>query len=150
VTLVLPAVGRSETALRPGAIALEARYAGNEVFQEASERTSNEALGALSRSLVQVLRHDAGRGPTQAKSHWAGGDAVMVLFGGGFTRAEQTLWSKGRHEAAREYRNAIQDAVRERMCAEVERHLGRRVVASMSAFHHEPDLIAEIFVLSDR
>lgn len=96
---------------------------------------------------MQLLRQEAGRGPTEAKTHWAGDDIVLVMFGGGFTTAERTLWSQGRHETAREYRLAIQDSLRSRMCAEVERHLGRRVVASMSAFHHEPDLMAEIFVL---
>jgi uncharacterized protein YbcI len=117
------------------------------MFQKAREHTTNEALGALSRALVQLLRHEAGRGPTQAKTYWAGDDCVVVIFGGGFTTAEQTLWGRGRGETAREYRLAIQDAIREEMCAEVGRRLERRVVASMSAFHHEPDLMAEIFVL---
>jgi uncharacterized protein YbcI len=118
-----------------------------QIVQKSGEGATHEVLGELSRALVQLLRHEAGRGPTQAKTHWAGDDLVVVMFGGGYTTAERTLWSQGRHETTREYRLAIQDALRGQMCEEVERRLGRRVVASMSAFHHEPDLIAEIFVL---
>ena len=48
------------------------------------------SLAALSRGLVQLFRHRVGRGPTQAKSFWAGEDALLVLFGGGYTKAEQS------------------------------------------------------------
>jgi len=44
-------------------------------------------LAELSRRLVQVLRREVGRGPTQAKSFWAGDDLLVTLFGDVFLRA---------------------------------------------------------------
>jgi uncharacterized protein YbcI len=105
-------------------------------------------LAELSRRLVQVLRREVGRGPTQAQSHWAGADVLVVLFGDVFLRSEKTLLSHGEEEVAMAYRGAIQHAVREAMRAEVELVVGRKVIAAMGCAHHEPDLMAEVFVFA--
>jgi hypothetical protein len=63
------------------------------------------SLAPLSRGLVQLFRLRAGRGATQAKSFWAGDDALLVLFEGGYTKAEKTLWDQGRLDTAAAYRH---------------------------------------------
>jgi uncharacterized protein YbcI len=105
------------------------------------------SLASLSRGLVQLFRHRAGRGPTQAKAYWADDDALLVLFGGGYTRAEKTLWDQGRLDTAVAYRQAVLDALRDDMRAVVEEIVGRTVLAVLSDAHHDPDVMAAIFVL---
>jgi hypothetical protein len=107
-------------------------------------------LGVLSRNLVHLLRERGGRGPTRAKAYWAGEDTLLVLFGDCFTQAEKTLWEAGAEEAADRYRKTVQDVLSDEMRAEVARSLGREVIAVMSCAHHEPDLMAQIFVLAPR
>jgi uncharacterized protein YbcI len=104
-------------------------------------------LAELSRRLVQVLRREVGRGPTQAKSYWAGDDLLVTLFGDVFLRSEKTLLTHGQEDVAMAHRGAIQHALRQELRAEVERVVGRTVVAAMGCAHHEPDLMAELFVL---
>jgi uncharacterized protein YbcI len=107
---------------------------------------SGPLLAELSRRLVQVLRREVGRGPTRAKSYWAGDDLLVTLFGDVFLRSEKTLLTHGQEDIAMAYRGAIQHALRQQLRAEVERVVGRTVVAAMGCAHHEPDLMAELFV----
>jgi hypothetical protein len=103
-------------------------------------------LAELSRRLVQLMRRDAGRGPTRAKSYWAGPDVLLTIFGDGFLLSEKTLLEHGLEGVALAYRGAIQQTLREDMRAEVERTTGRRVVAAMGCAHHDPDLMIELFL----
>jgi uncharacterized protein YbcI len=103
-------------------------------------------LAELSRRLVQLMRRDAGRGPTRAKSYWAGSDVLVTIFGDGFLLSEKTLLDHGLEGVAMAYRGAIQQTLRDAMRSEVERTTGRRVTAAMGCAHHNPDLMVEIFV----
>jgi hypothetical protein len=105
------------------------------------------SLAALSRGLVQVFRHRAGRGPTDARSFWAGDDALLVLFGGGYTKAEKTLWDHGRPDTAEAYRRAVLDALEDEMRDVVTTAVGRRVEAVLVSAHHDPDVMAAVFLL---
>jgi hypothetical protein len=106
-----------------------------------------QELGTLSRKLVQLLRLRAGRGPTEAKSFWAGDDTLLVLFVGGYTKAERTLLEHGRTHMALAYRHAVQGALEREMCAEVEQVTGRTVSTAMGCAHQEPDVVAQVFLL---
>ena len=110
-------------------------------------QTHTQPLATLSRGLVQLFRHRAGRGPTQAKSFWAGDDALLVLFGGGYTKAEKTLWDQGRPETAVAYRRAVLEALEPGMRDVVEESTGRPVVAVLATAHHDPDVMAAVFLL---
>jgi pimeloyl-ACP methyl ester carboxylesterase len=70
-----------------------------------------------------------------------------VLFGGGYTKAEQTLWDHGRPDTAAAYRLAVLDALEVDMRDVVERSVGRSVTAVLAAAHHDPDVIAAVFLL---
>jgi uncharacterized protein YbcI len=96
---------------------------------------------------VQLLRHRAGRGPTQAKSFWAGEDVLLALFEGGYTKAEQTLWERGRPDTALAYRSAVLDALDADLREIVEDAVDRRVTVILSSVHHEPDVTALVFLL---
>jgi uncharacterized protein YbcI len=113
-----------------------------------SRDSGAQVLGELSRSLVRLLQERGGRGPTIAKTHWVGDDALIVMFGDCFTQAEKTLWSAGAGEAAESYRRTVQDVLAADMCAVVEQRTARTVIAHMGCAHHEPDVMAHIFLLA--
>jgi uncharacterized protein YbcI len=101
----------------------------------------------LSRELVHLLRERGGRGPTQAKTYWLGEDALIVIFGDCFTQAEKTLWQAGAAEAADRYRRTVHEVLAPEMRSVVAEATSRTVIAEMGCSHHDPDLMAEIFML---
>ena len=109
-----------------------------------------ELLAAIARAMVALQKQYAGKGPAKCKAYWAGSDTLLVLFGGGYTAAEQTMYEGGRGGTVRDARRAFQDTMEARMTALVEALVGRRVVAFMSASTQEPDLAAELFVFEPR
>jgi uncharacterized protein YbcI len=113
---------------------------------ETSRQRGGELLKDISNALVGLQKEFGGRGPQKCATHWAGTDALLVLMGGGYTRAEETVFQSGRGNAVRDSRHAFQDAMRERMIETVQRLTGRTVTAFMSASHQSPDLNAELFV----
>lgn len=119
----------------------------SDTAEQLQRSAQSQSLAPLSRGLVQLFRHGAGRGPTQAKSFWAGDDALLVLFGGGYTRAEKTLWNQGRPDTAVAYRGAVLEALEDEMRSVVESSVGRDVIAVLSSAHHDPDVMAAVFLL---
>jgi Na+-translocating membrane potential-generating system (MpsC) len=61
--------------------------------------------------------------------------------------AEQTLIERGNPGPVRSMREAFQTGMESAFSAVVERALNRRVIASMSQIHIDPDMSVEIFVL---
>jgi hypothetical protein len=57
--------------------------------------------------------------------------------------------SPGKIDRVLALRHDFQEAMREELVALVEAHVGRRVVAFMSANHVDPDLAVEMFILGD-
>lgn len=116
--------------------------------EQTSRLEGGQLLVALSDAMVHLFREFMGKGPERCKAHWAGNDILVILLGGGYTVAEQTLYDAGRGDAVQDSRYALQMALEAQSTAMVERLTGRRVVAFMSASHQGPDLSAEIFVLA--
>lgn len=100
----------------------------------------------LTRAISGLQKECYGKGPDFARTY-INDDTVMVLMRGGYTKAEETLFDAGMGESVISQRMAFQEAIRPKFEEEIERILGRRVIAFMSANHQEPDLLAEIFVL---
>jgi uncharacterized protein YbcI len=106
-------------------------------------------LAAISRRIVGLIKEHYGKGPTNARTyHW--GDVVVVLLSGGSTSVEKTLIEDGQEQAVIDQRHAFQEAMRPRYKRVVEEEMRREVIAFMSAFHHDPDINAEVFVLAPR
>ena len=119
----------------------------NSSAELSTRRARAHPLAELSRGLVHLFRQRAGRGPTEARAFWAGDDAVLVLLGGGYTKAEQTLARQGRPEPALAYRQAVLATLEDEMRAALEASLGRRVEVVMGAAYHDPDVMAVVFLL---
>ncbi len=114
---------------------------------EHSQLQGGQMLVQLCNGVVQLLREFAGKGPSRCKAYWAGGDMLVILLGGGFTIAEQTLFDAGRGGSVRDAQHALQDTLEIRMKALVEDLTDRTVLAFMSASHQAPDFRVELFVL---
>ncbi len=104
-------------------------------------------MAAVSEGMVALQKEFGGKGPERCKAYWAGPDMLVVVMGGGYTVAEETLYQSGRGNAVRDSRREFQDAMRERMSTMIRGLTGRQVAAFMSASHQDPDLVAELFVL---
>jgi uncharacterized protein YbcI len=100
----------------------------------------------LSNAVVALYKEFFGRGPTSAQTYLEPNLVILVL-GGGYTAAEQTLFESGRWHDVREARQAWQDTMELRFVAAVEQITQRTVTAFMSASHQDPDVSVELFVL---
>jgi uncharacterized protein YbcI len=103
---------------------------------------------AIANAVVGLFGDQLGRGPTRARAIHSG-KFVLCVLEDTMTRAEQNLSARGKEDFVLEMRHAFQDTLREDLTAVVERLTGRTVVAFMSANHIEPDVAAEVFVLSE-
>ena len=110
----------------------------------------SDVLAAIASGITALTKQHAGKGPTKCRAYWGGSDLLVVLMGGGFTVAEQTLYEGGRGGTVRDSRLAYQDTMEQRMTQLVEELCRRRVLAFMSASHQEPDLAAQLFVFEPR
>lgn len=97
--------------------------------------------------VVTVTREYTGRGPTRART-FINDDLVTVVLVDILTKGEQSLVRNGRIAEVMHMRQAFQDTMKTELVSGVERILGRRVIAFMSATHVEPDLAIESFVLA--
>lgn len=107
-------------------------------------------LADISRSVVQIFRNRVGRGPTEAKTYWAGQDVLLVLMSGGVLRSEQTLWDAGHDSEVAASRAALQETLEQELSAAIERVTGRKVITFMAASRRDPELTAEIFILEPK
>jgi uncharacterized protein YbcI len=120
----------------------------NDTTPETHTRAGHEgeALAEVSRRLVQLHKECYGRGPTKARSFLSEG-VLVCLLDGGFMQMERTLREHGRGDLVTEAREAMQGVLRERFVSEIERIMGRRVTAFLSASDDQSEISAEVFVL---
>ena len=113
----------------------------------AEERQVN-VLMEISNIMVRLFKNQFGRGPTSARTYWAGPDALMCILEDTLTPAEHNLVALGEHQRLRDTRLFFQYASVEEFCRPVEQLTGRTI----RAFHSSTDTEAggqslEVFVL---
>jgi uncharacterized protein YbcI len=111
-------------------------------------RKHGDVLTAISDGMVALLKEFYGRGPTRTKTYYQD-DLVVCLLRGGFSRVEQTLLEGGRGASVIQQRMDFQDLMRERFDAVVEDATGRQVIGFMSGNQQNPDVMCEVFILSE-
>jgi uncharacterized protein YbcI len=105
-------------------------------------------LLAISNEMVRIFKDQFGRGPTKARTSWAGPDTLTVVLEETLTPAERNLVRLGEHERLREMRTFFQYASVREFCEPIERLTGRRVRAFSSGIDTAVDgLCVETFVL---
>jgi uncharacterized protein YbcI len=111
------------------------------------DAASQSVRAELSREMVRLYKEVFGRGPTKARSDFAGTDILICTLEESFTPAEQALVSLGEFQRLRDTRTYFQHATEDKFCGVVERVLNRKVRAFVSGVDVERDVSSEIFYL---
>jgi uncharacterized protein YbcI len=88
-----------------------------------------------------------GRGPTRARTYFAGPDMIVCSLEKTFTPAERTMAEMGEHQRLRETRLFFQHAREDDFRETVQRITGRRVRGFLSATDTQEDISCEVFYL---
>jgi uncharacterized protein YbcI len=107
----------------------------------------HEVLMEISNEMVRVYKDLFGRGPSRARSYFAGPDMVICSLETSFTPAERSLAETGEHQRLRETRLFFQHARENDFRETVEKITGRRVRGFLSGTDTHEDLSCEVFYL---
>lgn len=103
---------------------------------------------AVSNAMVGLYKNLFGRGPTKARTNWAGPDVLAVVLEETLTPAERNLVRLEEHQRLRDVRMFFQYATVREFCEPIERLTGRKVRSFISGIDTEVDGLAlELFVL---
>jgi uncharacterized protein YbcI len=103
-------------------------------------------LAAVSTAMVRLYKDQFGRGPTRARSEWAGPDQLVVTLEDTYTPAERRLAALGEHQRLRDTRLLFQYAGEAELTAVVEQLTNRRVRAFVSGLDTRTDVACEVFL----
>src|SRR3954451_14615921 len=101
----------------------------------------------ISREMVRLYKEQFGRGPTKARTDFAGPDVLVCTLEDSFTPAERHMATLGEHLRLGELRMFFQRAAATEFREEVERITGRKVWAFVSGTDTERDVSTEVFYL---
>jgi uncharacterized protein YbcI len=101
----------------------------------------------VSSEMVGLFKDLFGRGPTRARTYFAGPNLLLCVLEGTLVPAERTLVDMGEHQRLRETRLFFQHAREQDFRDAIERITGRRVVAFTSATDTVADVSTEVFHL---
>lgn len=104
-------------------------------------------IASISREMVQLYKEQFERGPTKARTNFAGPDIVICTLENSLTPVERRLVELGEHQRLRDTRLCFQHVTKEQFCDIIERHLNRRVRAFVSGLDTQRDVSSEVFYL---
>ena len=102
-------------------------------------------MTAVSNALVALHKEQFGRGPTSARSYFAGPDTLICLLEDALLPAEHALVEMGEQQRVRDARLFMQVATADRFTAKIEQLVGRRVYSFVSALDADKAIAYEIF-----
>ena len=103
--------------------------------------------GQVSNAMVKLYKEQFGRGPVEARTDFAGPDALICTLTDSMTPAEKNLAEMGEHQRLRDTRLFFQHATETAFRTMVEQITGRNVVAFVSGIDTERDVSSEVFYL---
>jgi uncharacterized protein YbcI len=109
------------------------------------DSSAGNRLQAVSNAMVRLHKEQFGRGPTNARSYFAGPDTLVCTLEDALLPAERTMVEMGEHHRVRESRMFLQVASQEQFVGAVEELVSRRVRAFASAIDPGPGVVFEIF-----
>jgi uncharacterized protein YbcI len=107
-------------------------------------------LSAVSNAMVTLHKEQFGRGPTTARSGFAGPDTLICVLEHALLPAELKMVEMGEQQRVRESRMAFQVATATEFVAAVEQIVGRKVRAFSSALDADKNVVFENFVFESR
>jgi uncharacterized protein YbcI len=102
----------------------------------------------ISNEMVRLYKELFGRGPTQARTNFAGPDVVITTLEHSLTPAERSLAAMGEHQRLRDVRLFFQAAREDDFREAIEQLTGRRVRAFVSGIDTREDVSSEVFYLA--
>ncbi|MDQ3933669.1 MAG: DUF2294 domain-containing protein [Actinomycetota bacterium] len=102
---------------------------------------------AVSNAMVRLYKELFGRGPTKARTNFAGADTLIVTLEKSLTPAERSLVKLGEHQRLRDVRMFFQHASEKEFRGTIEEITGRRVRAFVSGIDTSQDVSVEVFYL---
>ena len=106
-----------------------------------SER--QQSMLAVSNALVALHKEQFGRGPTKARSNFAGPDSLVCVLEDALLPAELKLVALGQQTSVRETRGAFQVATAAEFIEAVEQIVHRKVRAFASAVDPDANVVFE-------
>jgi uncharacterized protein YbcI len=101
----------------------------------------------ISREMVRLYKEQFGRGPTKARTEFAGSDIVICTLEDSFTPAERRLAEMEEHQRLRDTRLYFQHATKDEFIGTIERIMNRKVRAFNSSIDTHNDISVEVFHL---
>lgn len=102
-------------------------------------------LHAVSNAMVSLHKQQFGRGPTDARTHFAGDDTLVCILEDALLPAEVKMTEMGEQQRVRESRTFFQVATASQFIDAVERIVHRKVRGFASATDPDARLVWEIF-----
>jgi uncharacterized protein YbcI len=96
--------------------------------------------------MVALHKEQFGRGPTRARSHFAGPDTLVCIMDDALLPAERAMVEMGEAQRVRESRMWFQVATSQRFIETVEELVARPVYSFASATDPERGVVMEVFV----
>src|SRR5919202_1675521 len=115
--------------------------------ERANPREGQSVQMAVSNAVVRLYKEQFGRGPTKARTHFAGPDILVCTLEDSLTPAERNMVALGEHQRLRDVRMFFQYATEDDFRRVVEEITGRKVHAFVSGIDTERDVSSEVFYL---
>jgi uncharacterized protein YbcI len=121
----------------------------SQAVPESAETTDHHSSirAEISREMVRLYKEQFGRGPTKAKTEFAGPDILVSTLEDSFTPAEKRLAEMGEHQRLRDTRLYFQHATKDEFIKVIEKLLNRKVRAFNSSIDTHEDVSVEVFHL---
>jgi uncharacterized protein YbcI len=97
--------------------------------------------------MVHLYKELFGRGPTKARTDYAGPDLLVSTLENSLTRIERTMVTAGEHERVRDLRMHFQYLGEDDFVGRIEQITGRKVRAFVSGMDTKHDVATELFYL---
>jgi uncharacterized protein YbcI len=104
-------------------------------------------LQELTNAMVRLYKELFGRGPTKARTNYAGPDTLVSTIENSLTPAERNMLELDEHQKVREVRMFFQHASEAEFTRAVEEITGRKVRAFVSGMDTHRDVSSEVFYL---
>jgi uncharacterized protein YbcI len=111
------------------------------------EERSGLMMVEISNAMVHLYKELFGRGPTKARTSYAGPDLLVSTLENSLTRIEQTMADAGEHERLRDLRMHFQYLGEDDFVGRIEQITGRKVRAFVSGMDTKRDVSSELFYL---
>ena len=104
-------------------------------------------LQEVTNAMVRIYKEQFGRGPTKARTNYAGPDTLVSTLENSLTVAEPSMLALDEHQRVREIRLFFQHASERDFVDAVQQITGRKVRAFVSGTDTHRDVSSEVFYL---